>query len=359
MGAELYDAFPVFADAFDDVVRAPRPPPGAPRCATSSSPGRPQARLLDQTTYTQPGLFALQIALARLLDDLRHHPDAVDRPLHRRDRRRPRRRSLLPGRRLPPRRRPRHRSCGDSPPGGAMAAIARHRRRTRRRPRRPRRPGQHRRRQHPRQHRHLRRRRRWSPPLSAAWTQRGRKTRRLTVSHAFHSPLMDPILDPFHRGHRRPHLPPTHHPPHLQPHRTTRRRTTSPPPTTGPNTSANPSTSTPPSPTPHPTPPSTSNSDPTPVLTTATQHTLSHTTTDTDQPSPLVAATLTRKQPETQAFTHTLARLHTTGADVDWAPWFPATPSPTRRRTPHLRLPTPALLARPARPPSRRPRRAA
>ncbi|MCQ8195556.1 SDR family NAD(P)-dependent oxidoreductase, partial [Streptomyces rugosispiralis] len=65
---------------------------------------------------------------------------------------------------------------------------------------------------------------------------------------------------------------------------------------------------------------------PDPILTTATHHTLHHHTTK--NPTPLITSTLTRKQPEGQALTHTLARLHTAGVDVDWTSWFPAGPAP-------------------------------
>ncbi len=67
---------------------------------------------------------------------------------------------------------------------------------------------------------------------------------------------------------------------------------------------------------------------PDPTLATATHHTLHHHTTEPDQPTPLITSTLTHKQPDTHALTHTLAQLHTAGVNVDWTNWYPATPTP-------------------------------
>ena len=78
MGRELRARHPEFAEAFDAVcaeldVRLPRPL----RQVLDAEPGTEEARLLDRTEFTQPALFAFEVALARLLAARGIEPDVV------------------------------------------------------------------------------------------------------------------------------------------------------------------------------------------------------------------------------------------------------------------------------------------
>ncbi|MEU7714232.1 SDR family NAD(P)-dependent oxidoreductase [Micromonospora chalcea] len=82
MGHELHAAYPVFAAAFDAACAE------LDRCLAGHAPlpvadvvlaaeGTAAAELLDETLYTQPGLFAFEVALYRLLEHWGVRPDAV------------------------------------------------------------------------------------------------------------------------------------------------------------------------------------------------------------------------------------------------------------------------------------------
>jgi acyl transferase domain-containing protein len=193
MGAGLYAAFPVFAQALDQACGYLDPDLDQPLREVMFAPaGTPEAALLDQTGYTQPALFAYESALFALLASLGLHPDQVAghsvgeiaaahaagvlslpdactlvaaraRLMA----------ALPPGGTMIAIAAPAHDVAADLPPGAAIAAVN-------------------------------------GPaatvisgdeePVRAAaarWAARGIRTRELAVSHAFHSPRIDPILEPF------------------------------------------------------------------------------------------------------------------------------------------------------------------
>ncbi|ONK15526.1 type I polyketide synthase [Streptomyces sp. MP131-18] len=78
MGAALAGAFPAYAEALDEVAAHIDPLLGRSlRDLLAAEPGTPQAEALHGTDLAQPALFALEIALSRLLATWGVRPDAV------------------------------------------------------------------------------------------------------------------------------------------------------------------------------------------------------------------------------------------------------------------------------------------
>jgi acyl transferase domain-containing protein len=78
MGSELYAEFPVFAEAFDQAcAELDRYLDRPLREVMWALPGTAEAELLNETRYTQPALFAFEVAAYRLLESLGVRPDCV------------------------------------------------------------------------------------------------------------------------------------------------------------------------------------------------------------------------------------------------------------------------------------------
>ncbi len=195
MGKELYAAYPAYSRALDEACAELDPHlDRSLKDLIFCEPGSAEAGLLDHTAYAQPALFATEVALYRLLESLGLTPDLlaghsigeivaahVSGVL-----------SLPDGAKLVA---ARGRLMGELPEGGAMVAIQA---------------------TEAEALEAIAGKEELSiaaingptsivlsgeqmavQALAASFSEQGRKTKRLAVSHAFHSPLIEPMLAEF------------------------------------------------------------------------------------------------------------------------------------------------------------------
>ncbi|MET8687111.1 SDR family NAD(P)-dependent oxidoreductase [Streptomyces sp. NPDC004732] len=319
MGAGLYERFPVFAEAFDEVCGLLDVELGG---SVREIVFRGSRERLDHTMWAQAGLFALQVSLARLWESVGVRPGVVvghsigeiaaahlagvfsleDA-------------CRVVGARA--------RLMGALPEGGAMCAVQAT-------------PGE------------LAAGLEGSgvsvaavntpdstvisgpvdgvEKVAALWRGQGRKTKALSVSHAFHSVLMEPMLTEFTEAIRgvefaAPRVPlisnvsgveageeiaaPEYWAQHVRQAVLFQPAIAEVAHRAGVFVELGPA----------------------PVLITAAQHTLDD-ITDPQGPEPVLVSSLAGERPDEQAFVGAMARLHTAGVDVDWSVLFSADPPP-------------------------------
>jgi acyl transferase domain-containing protein/acyl carrier protein len=196
MGKELYEAYPAYAKALDETCAEIDQHLDLPlKDLLFSTEGSKEAELLDHTTYAQPAFFATELAIYRLLESFGLKPDLltghsvgeivaahISGVFSLEDAAK-----LISARGA---------LMGALPEGGAMLAIEATEAETLESieakeaelslaavngPKACVISGDE----------------KATAQLEAHWQEQGRKTKRLTVSHAFHSPLIEPMLEPF------------------------------------------------------------------------------------------------------------------------------------------------------------------